>query len=182
MRRVKDEDDPKRCRATAVTGGAQCWNEAEAPSEYCLVHGGRKQDTKETKAYLTEQFERRLKLGLDAGDEVKLLRENLMNLCMVIAARTNLMQDEASMLAHSGPIADLVMKAEKVTVSLNRLALASGLLLAKPALITWGQQIVHAVSEMVENKYDGWEDDLDKLSDTVAGIIVQVANIEEEKQ
>lgn len=182
MQRVTDEDDPKRCRGVATKSGGQCRNKAAEDSEYCLMHGGRHLDSEHTKAYLTEQFENRLKLKVDAGDETKLLRENLMNLCMVIAARTNLMKDEASMLAHSGPIADLVMKAEKVTVSLNRLAISSGLFLARPALMTWGQQITHAVADMVEGKYDGWEEDLDELSATIAGIIVQIKNPEENNE
>jgi len=182
MRPIKDEDDPKRCRGTAVTKGGQCRNEAEPPGEYCLAHGGRSPDAAETKAYLTEQFERRLKLGLDAGEEIKLLRENLMSLNMVIASRTNLMKDEASLLVHAKPVADLIMQAEKVTVSLQRLALASGELLGASALQTWGQEITAAVADMVNGKYDEWEDDLYKLGDTIAGIIVQAKNTEDDKK
>ena len=100
---------------------------------------------------------------------------------MMLAAHANNVKDEASMAANAGAIIDLTMKAEKVTVSLNRLAISSGLLLAKPALITWGQQIVHAVADMVEGKYDDWEDDLVTLSDRVAEIIVSARNIEEDE-
>lgn len=181
MRHVKDEDDPKRCRATSADGG-QCRNESGENSQFCRVHGGHRPPHEEMNAYLTEQFERRLKIGTDAGEEIKLLRENLMKLNMVIAARTNLMKDEASMLAHSGPIADLVMKAEKVTASLHRLAIASGLLLAQPALITWGLKITQAVHEMVKDKYDGWEDDLMDFSHQVESIIIRVENTEEDKR
>lgn len=180
MKRVTDPDDLNRCRSTA-SGGGQCLNKSIEGSDFCLSHGGREKRNKEMIDYLTEQFERRLKIDVDADSEVKLLRENLMRLNMMLAARTNLIKDEASMLAHSGSIADLLMKAEKVTVSLNRLAISSGLLLAKPALITWGQQIVAAVASMVEDKYDGWEDDLHDLAETVGGIIVQAQNVEEEK-
>ncbi len=180
MKRVTDPDAPNRCRSTASDGG-QCLNKSVEGSKFCSAHGGRVKTDKEMTDYLTEQFERRLKIDADADSEVKLLRENLMRLNMMLAARTNLIQDEASMLAHSGAIGDLMMKAEKVTVSLNRLAISSGLLLAKPALISWGQQIVAAVADMVEDKYDEWEDDLKDLSETVAGIIVQARNAEEEK-
>jgi hypothetical protein len=131
--------------------------------------------------YLSEQFQRRVKITGGEIDEIKVLRENLMLLNATIAARTALMKDESSMLAHSGTVTDLIVKAEKVTASLHRLATSSGLLLAKPALVTWGQQIVQAVAEMVEGKYDGWEDDLHGLSDTVAGIIVKANNSEPEK-
>ncbi len=180
MKTVRDPDNPKRCRATSADGG-QCRNEKVEPSEFCLAHGGRTRPIEEMNNYLAEQFERRLKIEADENDEIKLLRENLININAVIAARTNLMRDEASMLAHSGPIADLVMKAEKVTASLNRLALSSGLLLARPALLTWAQEIVHAVSDMVEDKYDGWENDIVDLSGRISSIIVQIKNIEETK-
>lgn len=179
MRRVKDEDDPNRCRGTAPSG--QCWNEAIEGSEYCAAHGGKSQENEDRLDYLTQQFERRLQLDADAVDEVKLLRENLLRINMMLAAHANNIRDEASMAANAGAIIDLTMKAEKVTVSLNRLAISSGLLLAKPALVTWGQQIVHAVAEMVEDKYADWEDDLHILSDRVAEIIVSAKNIEEDE-
>lgn len=181
MRRVSDPDDPNRCRSTAADGG-QCWNESCEGSDYCRAHGGEGNRAKEQMTnYLAEQFARRIKIDGGEIDEIKILRENLMVLNSTIAARTKLMTDESSMLAHSGPVTDLVMKAEKVTASLHRLATSSGLLLAKPALITWGQSIVQAVAAMVEDKYDGWEDDLHALSDTVANIIIQANNSEEEK-
>lgn len=179
MRRVKDEDDPNRCRGTAPSG--QCWNESTEGSEYCAAHGGRSQENEERLDYLTQQFERRLKLDGGAVDEVKLLKENLLRINMMLAAHANKIHDEASMISNAGTIIDLTMKAEKVTVSLNRLAISSGLLLAKPALITWGQQIAHAVSEMVKDKYVGWEDDLYALTDKIAEIIVSAKNIEEEQ-
>lgn len=179
MRRVKDEDDLNRCRGTAPSG--QCWNESIEGSEYCAAHGGRSQENEERLDYLTQQFERRLKLDADEIDEVKLLKENLLRINMMIASHANNIKDEATMVANAGKIIDLTMKAEKVTVSLNRLAISSGLLLAKPALVTWGQQIAHAVAEMVTDKYAGWEDDLYTLTDRIAEIIVSAKNIEEEQ-
>lgn len=180
MRRVKDQDDPKRCRGTAADRG-QCWNESVGDSDFCPVHGGRERDIDAMKDYLTEQFERRIKLDIDSNDEVKLLKENLMRLNAMLAASANKVKDDASLEANAGTIIDLTMKAEKVTASLKRLEQASGLLLAKPALITWGQQIVHAVAAKIEDKYDGWEDDLMELSHDVAQIITVIQNAEDEK-
>jgi hypothetical protein len=181
MKRVTDQDDPRRCEATDAAGG-QCWNESVEESKYCRAHGGGSFDRKDAENYLTERFQRRIQIDTQGDDEVKLLRENLIQLNAMIAARMRLVNDDATMLVQAGPIADLIMKAEKVTVSLNRLAISSGLLLAKPALITWGQQIIHALSEMVEGKYDGWEDDLVDFSNTVASIIIQANNVEETKE
>ncbi len=181
MRRVKDPDAPNRCRATAADRG-QCWNESCDGSDYCRAHGGAgNKALEQMNTYLAEQFARRIKVEGGEIDEIKVLKENLMVLNGTIAARTKLMTDESSMLAHSGPVTDLIMKAEKVTASLHRLATASGFLLAKPALITWGQEIVQAVAAMVEDKYDGWEDDLVDLSHAVASIIIQADNKEPEK-
>jgi hypothetical protein len=176
----RNPDSSNRCKGKAHTGG-QCKNEAAEGYDYCTYHGGRNNRQIEMNNYLSEQFERRLKIEADAVDEIKLLRENLMNLNAVIAARTNLMKDEASMLAHSPVISELIMKAEKVTVSLNKLALESGALLAKPALFTWGQEIVKVVADTIQNKYIGWEDDLIALSNNVATIIIKAQNIEGKK-
>ena len=182
MKRVKDPDDPDRCRSVAACGG-QCWNRAAETSDFCPVHGGAIRDGAYTEMsnYLTDQFINRMKIECGEVDEIKLLKENLMNLNAVIAAKTALMKDESSMLTHAGPVTDLIMKAEKVTASLHRLGTASGLLLAKPALISWGQQIIQAISEMIEDKYDGWEDDLHDFSDKVASIIIVTKNDEESK-
>ncbi len=181
MKRVTDQDDPRRCEATDAAGG-QCWNESVEESKYCRAHGGGSFDRKDAEAYLTERFQRRIQIDTQGADEVKLLRENLIHLNAMIAARTCLVNDDVTMLVQAGPIADLIMKAEKVTVSLNRLAISSGLLLAKPALITWGQQIIQAVSAMVEEKYEGWEDDLQDFATEIANIVVLAKNAEETKE
>lgn len=180
MKQVTDQDDPRRCRASSTKGG-QCMNVAVEDQKYCAGHGGQSPAKKDRADYLTEQFEKRIQVDADATDAVKLLQENLMSLNQMLAAYRLRMTDEASLKANVGPFLDTIMKAEKLTVSLNRLSIASGLLLAKPALVTWGQQIVQAITEMVEDKYDGWEDDLVTLSDTVAGIIVAAQNVEETK-
>lgn len=180
MRHVKDPDDENRCCATAADGG-QCWNETVEDGTRCQAHGGRVNKLEKTKDYLVEQFERRLKLEGGDTDEIKLLKENLMGLNMMLSAHMNRIIDEPSLLTNSGKVAELLMKAEKVTVSLNRLQLSSGALLEKPALAVWGAKIVEAFTGLIEHKYDGWEDDLHEFADTVAGIIIQTKNVEEKK-
>ena len=181
MRRVKDQDDPRRCRATAADGG-QCWNETiHEDSQRCAAHGGRDNSDAEIKDYLTEQFERRVKLNYGEVDEIKLLKENLMRLNSMIAVHANNVTDEASMLANSMKIIELTVTAERLTTSLKRLEQSSNTLLAKPALMAWGQLIVQAVDEMVRDKYEGWEEDLIDLSMKVADIIVQARNVEKAK-
>jgi hypothetical protein len=180
MRRLKDPDDPSRCRATASDGG-QCWNESAGNSEYCEVHGGRENSNAARLDYLTEQFERRLKLSENGVDEVMLLRENLMKLNMMLAARYNLIKDESSLMAQSPAIYKLLAQAEKLTVSLNRLAIVTGQLLERAALETWAQNMVHAVAKMVEDKYAGWQEDILALTNEVATITADTRNVEESK-
>lgn len=176
MPNLIDPDSPNRCRGTATSGG-QCKNEALEGQNFCANHGGRYQTKREMQDYLTEQFERRLKVEADAIDEIKLLRENLMTLNAVIAARRNLMKDESSMLANAGAIFELVIKAEKITVSLHKLAVESGELLAKKALFTWSHEIVKAIGDIIQNKYVGWEDDLFELSNRITTITINAQNI-----
>lgn len=177
MRKVTN-DNQRRCRARTREGG-QCAYQALFNSDYCHTHSGIDPAETDMQDYLTQQFNRRVSIEAGPDDAVRLLRDNLMDINAMIAARRAKITDDASMAANAGAITDLIMKAEKVTVSLNKLAVASGLLLAKPALINWGQQIVQAVSDMVEDKYEGWEEDLVDLSDKVASIIVQAQNVEE---
>jgi len=176
-----DLDDPRRCRRTAQTG-AQCQNLAEPGTDRCKFHGGRS-DTRpkerERMNYLSEQFANRMKIEGGDIDEVKLLKENLMNLNGVIAARINMMTDQASTLAHSPAVTELIMKAEKVTASLHRLSAASGALLGKSALHLWGQRIVLAMEALIRDKYDGWEDDLQDFATDVGTIIIETNNEEE---
>jgi hypothetical protein len=179
--RVTDLDDERRCKGI-LPNGEQCRNVSVEGSERCVAHGGPKDDPRDDmQDYLTEQFRRRISIDCPEGQEVKLLRDNLIDLNAIIAAHRNKMEDEASMLANYGKMTDLMMQAERLTNTLHRLSVTSGLLLARPALIRWGQSIVNAVSDVIQDKYEGWEDDLIDLSDRIAGIIIETKNEEGEK-
>ena len=180
MKRVTDPDDPQRCRSVAADGG-QCQNYSTEDYDYCEMHGGATRGNPEKMAYLSEQFANRMKISAGELDEIKLLRENLINLNAVIAAHVNLIKDQSSLLTHADPVARLMMQAEKVTVSLHRLSTSSSFLLAKPALVTWGQEIMSAVAETIEDKYEGWEDDLHDLAGVIGDIIVNIENKENDK-
>ena len=178
--RVKDPDDDRRCIGQDAKG-EQCWYITEDGHDRCCVCGPRPDDRDDHADYLAEQFKRRMRIECDDDDPVKLLRDNLMDINAMIASHRNKITDESSLLSNSGALTDLIMKAEKVTVTLHRLSITSGLLLARPALIRWGQSIVEAVTVVIRDKYTGWEDDLIDLSDTIANIIVSTKNEEGEK-
>jgi hypothetical protein len=124
--------------------------------------------------WLREQFSKRVRIDIDPGDEIKLLRENLASINALIAARQALVVDEGSLFTHSAPLA------EKITHSLVKLEREADLLLGKPALIRWGSQIVHAVSRKIEGKFPNWEDALVELADEIGDIIVEATNKEED--
>lgn len=175
MTRV-NPDDPDRCQGTGSHGG-QCNNKAEPGSEYCAVCGiSARTDYKGE--WLVDQFERRMKMKCLPGEEIKLLRENLTSINALIAARQKLVQDEQSLIAHSGPLSGLLVSAEKITASLIKLEREADQLLGKEALIKWGQKICQAVAAKIEGKFDGWEDTLLELSEDIGNIIAEASNDE----
>lgn len=179
MAKVKDLDDPRRCQATASNGG-QCHNIAVEGYEYCKIHGGQeaKHEQSEVRDYLTEQFARRITVKGDF-DEVKLLRENLLRVNAMLAVYGNKIKDEASLASNADRVLELTIAADRLTKSLNTLAISSGLLLGKNAVKTYAIQMVQAMADTIQDKYEGWEDDLIELSDQVSIIISALKNEDE---
>ena len=176
-----DADDPDRCLGM-VAPGSQCRNLAADKSQYCVKCNPSLKDNRPDvvkKHWLREQFEKRVRIDIDPGDEIKLLRENLSSINALIAAQQGLVIDEGSLLVRSGPIAQLLSTAEKITHSLVKLEREADLLLGKPAVIRWGQQIVQAVSSRIEGKFEGWENMLIELANDIGDIIVEVTNKED---
>lgn len=175
-----DPDDPRRCRGMAGRAD-QCRYAALDGSDFCAKHACRAAATPEDEkdTWLREQFEQRVRLDIDPGEEIKLLRENLALINALIAGRQAMVTDTAGLLTHSGALSELLAKAEKITHSLVKLEREADLLLGKPALIKWGQAIVQAVSSRIENRFDGWEDVLVSLAEDVGNIIVAASNSEE---
>lgn len=181
MKRVRDPDDPRRCEGQS-TLGEQCWNESEEDSNKCFVCASKAPDERDDfRDFLTENYKRRIRIECPDGEEVKLLRDNVMDLNAMLAYYRNQVKDKATLDSNAAAIIDLVKVIEKTTGTLHRLSVTSGLLLARPALIRWGQSIVNAVSDVIQDKYDGWEDDLIDLSDRIAKIIAETRNEEGEK-
>lgn len=177
-----DADDPNRC-AGLVAPGSQCRNLAEDGSRYCVKCAPAKTAKPDAvkNTWLKEQFQKRVRIDIDPGQEIKLLRENLASINALIAARQALVIDESSLLAQSGPMAQLLSAAEKITHSLVKLEQEADLLLGKPALIKWGTRIVHAVSSRIEGKFEGWENMLVELADDIGDIIVEATNKEDDE-
>lgn len=177
---AKSPDSPDRCQGVGRHGG-QCWNERAENSPYCeICANALKQDSEGVKKqWLVEQFEKRVKLHCQAGEEIQLLRENLGQINALIAARLALVVDPGSLIANSGALAQLLQTADKITTSLVKLEQSADELLGKEALIKWGQKVAIAVRDRIEGKFDGWEDTVIELSDDIARIIAEASNKEQ---
>lgn len=176
---IKSPDSPDRCQGVGRHGG-QCWNQRQDGSAYCEHCAANRVKDREgvKKQWLVEQFEKRVKMHCEAGEEVQLLRENLGQINALIAARLALVVDPGSLIANSGALAQLLTTADKITTSLVKLEQASDELLGKEALIKWGQQIAIAIRDRIEGKFEGWEDTVLELSDDIARAIADATNKE----
>ncbi len=175
-------DSPDRCQGVGRHGG-QCWNARKPNSPYCEVCSAGAHDQEAVKKqWLLEQFEKRTKIHCQAGEEILLLRENLGAINALIAARLALVVDPGSVIANSGPLSQLLQTADKITTSLNKLQRESDQLLAKEALIRWGQMIAMAVSDKIRDKFDGWEDTVLELSDEIGKLIASASNKESDDE
>jgi hypothetical protein len=141
--------------------------------------GARAADPEATKnQWLLEQFEKRTKIKCEPGEEIKMLEENHGAINALIAARMALVVDPGSLIAHSATLSQLLQTSDKIATSLTKLRREADQLLAKEALIKWGQQIAMAVSGKIEGKFDGWEDTVIELSDQIGDIIAEASNKE----
>ena len=177
---VSSPDSPDRCQGVGRHGG-QCWNERTENSPYCSFCSTQSKDTEGVKKqWLLEQFEQRTRIHCQAGEEIQLLRENLGAINALIAARLSLVVDPGSLIANSGTLSQLLQTADKITTSLVKLEREQDQLLAKEALIKWGQRIAMAISDKIEGRFDGWEDTIIELSDEIGNIIAEASNKEQE--
>lgn len=174
VKRCKSRDDPNRCQGTGAHGG-QCMNLGERGQDLCAVCG-REPECKDTSTWLADHFASRLKLKCEPGEEIKLLRENLVTINAMIAARLKMVNSPKELLAHAGPVSTMLVQAEKITASLVKIEREADELLDKAALIRWGQRICQAVAGQIENKFEGWEDAVIELSEKVGDIIMEASN------
>jgi hypothetical protein len=178
MTKTARPDSPDRCQGSGNHGG-QCWNEREPNSPYCTHCSTISKDPEAAKKqWLLEQFEKRVKVHCQAGEEIQLLRENLGAINALIAARLALVVDPGSLIANSGTLSRLLQTADKITTSLVKLEREADQLLSKEALIKWGQKIAMAVSGRIEGKFEDWEDTIIALSDDIGKLIAEASNKE----
>jgi len=153
-KRCERPDDPNRCQC--VTGHGQCYNLAIEGSRYCGAHGGNKaqdvQTQKNLSGYRLAKYQNRLSEFSDS-DKIKSLRDEIGILRILIEERFNYScKTETDLLLHSGPLADLVMKVEKLVSSCDRIESKLGLMMDKTQVLQLATEIVEIIGNFVTDE------------------------------
>lgn len=148
-----EEDDPERCQAVTRTG--QCKLKAVPNGKTCLIHGGamklKSDEEKNLKNYRLAKFRvRATELGSSSHltnltDEVAILR-------ILIEEMVNSCADASELLLRAGPLADLLMKSEKLVSSCHRLDSKLGNLLSKDKVMQFAQLVVEIISSEIDDE------------------------------
>lgn len=150
--RVKD-DDPNCCQATTRSG--PCNLKAVPGSKNCLVHGGaierKNQETKNLKNYRLAKFRVRA-TELGNSDYLTSLTDEVAILRILIEEMINSCDDENELLLRAGPLADLLMKSEKLVSSCHRLDSKLGNLLSRDKVLQFAQLVVEIISNEVDDE------------------------------
>lgn len=142
-----DPDDPNRCQAINQQG--QCNLKAIEGSQYCPAHGGNKayesKQKQELRNYRLAKFKQRA-IELGNSEHITSLRDEVAILRMLVEEKVNQCNDTQELMLISGPLADLMMKVEKVVVSCNRLESKLGNLLDRAKVLQFAQIIIEIIS------------------------------------
>lgn len=150
--RVQEPDDPRRCQAVVQSHG-QCWNKAVDDCTTCLAHGGAAQNRLNEKAdakmYTLGKWRAKASKFQD-HDKIKSLREEIGILRMMIDERMSYCKTETDLLLWSGPLADMIMKVEKLVASCTKLETHLGGILDKTQALQLGQEMVEIIGKHLD--------------------------------
>lgn len=154
IRRVSDAADPRRCQALSKGQTQQCDMEAVENGTYCMMHGGNKQLEAQKKAslknYQLDMWRARLQRH-SSSSNIKSLRDEIGILRMMLEVRLNQCKDDMDLMLHSAPIADLVMKVDKVVTSCHKLEGSLGELLDKTAILQFANEMITLISDILKD-------------------------------
>lgn len=159
-----DEDSPDRCQYIMPNTG-QCRIKAVEDSQYCPAHGGNKayqaKEKKDLRNYRLNKFKQRVG-ELSANDAIFSLKEEIGILRLLIEEKLNQCNDNAELMLISGPLSDLVMKADKLVTSCNRLDRHLGNSLDKGRVLQFAQTIVQIIGNHISD-----DEILEKISSQI---------------
>jgi hypothetical protein len=145
--RVED-DDPRQCDRPG------CKNIHVDGSLFCLCHGGCKAAERTAKNnlrnYRLSKFKERVG-ELSNSDEITSLRDEVGILRQIIEERINHCNDTTDLLLISVPLSDLIMKAQKLVESMDKLEYKMGKHLSKEKVINLAQTLIEIIGKYVDN-------------------------------
>lgn len=167
-----EPDDPNRCQC--VTGQGQCGNLAIEGSKFCGAHGGNAAakvlDQKNLSNYRLAKYQNRLAQFADS-DKLKSLRDEIGILRILIEERFNYsIKTDNDLLLHSGPLADLIMKVEKLVSSCDRIESKLGLMMDKTQVMQLATEVVEIIGHFVTD-----EATLMEIAEKIAATIDRLA-------
>jgi len=172
-------DSPDRCQGVGNRTGSQCSNRAikDGKCSQCLSDHTTDYAHQD---WLTQQYKKAVRSKIDPGTEIELLREDVLTVRALIAARREMIKDSATFHEHSGALSTLLTKAEKLIRTLVELERQNDQLVGKEAILGWASNIHNIVMDKITDRFEGWEDVGDELGELLAESVVHVSNKKEE--
>lgn len=150
--RITDHDDPERCQA--ITSAGQCKLKAMPNCVCCKAHGGARQ-TKSQEQYRLKNY-RLAKFASKVGeksnsDGLKSLTDEVGILRLLIEEMVGQCDDTTELIIRAGPLSDLIMKAEKLVTSCDRLDARMGNLVNKDKILLFARLVIEIISDEIDN-------------------------------
>jgi hypothetical protein len=172
MQRWTQNDPPEDRCEFILKDDKQCGNKVVSGCTRCPMHGANKQlqaaQNKSLKMYRLAKHQQRVSEFAD-HNKVKGLRDEIAILRTLLEEKWNRCDNEHELLMNCGPIADLVMKIEKLVSSCHRLESSLGGLLDKTRIKQIANEMMNSVAErLAEFLADVIpEDELKDVSQTI---------------
>lgn len=146
---VTDPADPERCQA--VTNNGQCPSRSTNGKAYCLAHGGLPDTKTGLRNYRLTKWRAKIEHHADSP-AIKSLRDEIGILRTIMEERLERIKDSHELIMQSGPIADLIMKIEKVVASCHRLEGSLGQTLDKTAVLNFAGIVIQILQDALVNQ------------------------------
>lgn len=171
-----DLDRPNRCQG--ITSNGQCQRDTQPGSNYCRLHGNHKDLAAEQDKSLYQLLkakDRARLVSLSEHESIKTLRDEISIARMLIEERFNLIQNESDILTACGPLNSLLLTVERLVNSAHKLEQNLGSLLAKPTLLSLGNELVAIIIDELKNIPD-YEAIVDRISNRLVQAIAKAGN------
>lgn len=167
LERAPYPEHPNRCQGKDQFG--QCLYLAVPGCTNCGRHGGVKQaqsiEKKKLHDYNLQKWQVRVN-EFAASERVTTLHGEIGILRMTLEQTLNSITDERDLMLYASRISDLVMKIERLVVSMDRLEMKSGNLLSKSALLSVAEQVVDVLTREIKD-----DDTIERINEQIISLV-----------